>query len=41
VLADVSLEKFGGDSVVESARNHRSYLDGLPSTIQPREWSAE
>ncbi|WP_432937848.1 chorismate synthase [Kribbella sp. CA-253562] len=41
VLADVSLEKFGGDSVVESARNHRAYLAGLPETIQPREWGTE
>lgn len=41
VLADVSLEKFGGDSVVESARNHRAYLAGLPDTIQPREWGTE
>jgi chorismate synthase len=41
VLADVALEKFGGDSVVESARNHRAYLAGLPETIQPREWGME
>ncbi|MEV6283596.1 chorismate synthase [Kribbella sp. NPDC051770] len=41
VLAEVSLEKFGGDSVVETTRNHRSYLAGLPETIQPREWGAE
>ncbi|GAA3101700.1 chorismate synthase [Kribbella aluminosa] len=38
VLADVSLEKFGGDSVGETARNHRSYLAQLPKTITPREW---
>ncbi|WP_427892500.1 chorismate synthase [Kribbella sp. GL6] len=38
VLADVSLEKFGGDSVGETARNHRSYLAQLPTTITPREW---
>ncbi|MFE4635848.1 chorismate synthase [Streptomyces sp. NPDC056773] len=29
VLAHAALEKFGGDSVAETARNHRSYLDHL------------
>jgi chorismate synthase len=29
VLADAVLEKFGGDSVHETARNVRSYLDNL------------
>jgi chorismate synthase len=29
VLADAALEKFGGDSVAETARNHRTYLDAL------------
>ena len=29
VLADATLEKFGGDSVAETARNARSYLDNL------------
>ena len=29
VLADAVLEKFGGDSVTETARNVRSYLDNL------------
>ncbi|GAA1565227.1 MULTISPECIES: chorismate synthase [Kribbella] len=38
VLAEVSLEKFGGDSVGETARNHESYLANLPKTITPREW---
>ncbi|MGZ0153198.1 chorismate synthase [Kribbella sp. WER1] len=38
VLAEVSLEKFGGDSVGETARNHQSYLAHLPKTITPREW---
>lgn len=33
VLADAVLEKFGGDSVAETARNHRSYLDALPETL--------
>jgi chorismate synthase len=39
VLAEVSLEKFGGDSVAETARNHQSYLANLPTTITPREWA--
>jgi chorismate synthase len=30
VLADAVLEKFGGDSVAETARNLRGYLDALP-----------
>jgi chorismate synthase len=38
VLADVSLEKFGGDSVAETSRNHKAYLASLPSTIAAREW---
>ncbi|MEW2068945.1 chorismate synthase [Streptomyces sp. NPDC007346] len=29
VLAHAALEKFGGDSLAETARNHRSYLDHL------------
>lgn len=29
VLAELMLEKFGGDSVAETARNHRAYLDRL------------
>jgi chorismate synthase len=29
VIADLTLEKFGGDSVAETARNARSYLDAL------------
>ncbi|MFC9691346.1 chorismate synthase [Kribbella sp. NPDC056951] len=41
VLAEVSLEKFGGDSVVETARNHQSYLAALPTTITPREWTEQ
>jgi chorismate synthase len=39
VLADASIEKFGGDSVTETSRNHKSYLESLPSTIAPREWA--
>jgi chorismate synthase len=34
VLADACLEKFGGDSVAESARNHRSYLDSIPEALR-------
>lgn len=30
VLADAVAEKFGGDSVGETHRNVRSYLDNLP-----------
>ncbi|WP_405059858.1 chorismate synthase [Kribbella sp. NBC_01505] len=41
VLAEVSLEKFGGDSVTETARNHQSYLAALPTTITPREWTEQ
>ena len=29
VLADAALEKFGGDSVAETARNARTYLENL------------
>ncbi|MFJ7270893.1 chorismate synthase [Streptomyces sp. NPDC099050] len=29
VLAHAALEKFGGDSLAETARNHRSYLENL------------
>ncbi len=29
VLAQSCLEKFGGDSVTETARNHAAYLDGI------------
>jgi chorismate synthase len=39
VLADVSIEKFGGDSVTETSRNHKSYLENLPATIAAREWA--
>ncbi len=33
VLADAALEKFGGDSVTETSRNHRAYLDALPGVL--------
>ena len=29
-LADAVLEKFGGDSLAETRRNARAYLDSLP-----------
>ena len=29
VLAEAALEKFGGDSLAETRRNHRAYLDRL------------
>jgi chorismate synthase len=35
VLADAVLEKFGGDSVPETARNLRGYLDALPELLRP------
>jgi chorismate synthase len=36
VLANAAVEKFGGDSVAETARNHRAYLDALPSALAVR-----
>jgi len=36
VLAQSCVEKFGGDSVVETARNMRGYLDGIPASL--RSW---
>ncbi len=36
VLADAALEKFGGDSVTETARNHGAYLDALPGVLAVR-----
>jgi len=35
VLADALLEKFGGDSVPETARNLRGYLEALPDLLRP------
>ena len=32
VIAEAVLEKFGGDSVTETARNMQSYLDSIPPT---------
>ena len=34
VLAEACLEKFGGDSVAETARNHRAYLDAVPESMR-------
>jgi chorismate synthase len=36
VLADAAIEKFGGDSVTETARNHRAYLNALPGVLAVR-----
>jgi len=36
VLAQACIEKFGGDSVAETSRNHRGYLDAIPETL--RSW---
>jgi len=36
VLAQACVEKFGGDSVAETSRNHRGYLDAIPQTL--RSW---
>ncbi|WP_374010409.1 chorismate synthase [Leifsonia sp. LS-T14] len=33
VLANAVLEKFGGDSVTETARNLHGYLDGIPANL--------
>jgi chorismate synthase len=34
VLADAVLEKLGGDSVAETARNLRGYLDAVPGLLR-------
>ncbi|PID96439.1 MAG: chorismate synthase [Actinomycetales bacterium] len=36
VLAEACLEKFGGDSVTETARNHTAYLEAIPERM--RSW---
>ena len=36
VLAQACVEKFGGDSVAETARNHAGYLDSVPEGL--RSW---
>ena len=37
VLAEACVEKFGGDSVAETARNHRGYLESIPELM--RTWT--
>jgi chorismate synthase len=34
VLAQACLEKFGGDSVAETARNHAAYLEAVPEAMR-------
>lgn len=34
VLAQACLEKFGGDSVAETSRNHRGYLAAIPELMR-------
>jgi len=34
VLAQACLEKFGGDSVAETARNHAAYLEAIPEAMR-------
>jgi chorismate synthase len=36
VIADVVLEKFGGDSLSETKRNLDSYLANIPETLRSR-----
>jgi chorismate synthase len=36
VLAEACLEKFGGDSVAETARNHAAYLAAIPELLRTR-----
>ena len=36
VLAQACLEKFGGDSIAETSRNHAAYLAAIPETM--RSW---
>ncbi|SDQ46578.1 chorismate synthase [Quadrisphaera sp. DSM 44207] len=40
VLADAALEKFGGDSVAETRRNLRGYLDAVPAALRSEVASA-
>ncbi|QNE34074.1 chorismate synthase [Leifsonia shinshuensis] len=40
VLANAVLEKFGGDSVTETARNLRGYLDAIPQNLATERVSA-
>jgi chorismate synthase len=36
VMANVVLEKFGGDSVSETKRNMESYLANIPEVLRSR-----
>lgn len=36
VVAELALEKFGGDSVAETSRNLRAYLDAIPAVLAVR-----
>jgi chorismate synthase len=38
VLADACLEKFGGDSVAETSRNHAAYLAAIPEGMRTGGW---
>jgi chorismate synthase len=40
VLANAVLEKFGGDSLPETARNLRGYLDSIPQNLATERVSA-
>jgi chorismate synthase len=40
VLANAVLEKFGGDSIGETARNLRGYLDAIPQNLVTERVSA-
>ena len=39
VLAEACLDKFGGDSVAETARNHASYLAAIPQGMRTARWT--
>jgi chorismate synthase len=39
VLAEACLDKFGGDSVAETARNHASYLAAIPEGMRTARWT--
>jgi chorismate synthase len=41
VLANSVLEKFGGDSVAETARNLRAYVDAIPEALRTQSTSAQ
>ena len=39
VLAEACLEKFGGDSLTETARNHAAYLAAIPEAMRTDRWA--